>query len=217
MTQMILKRVIYFVFFGASICFLSGCAFDDFVVKKDGDNVTAVVPTSPLEDTNYVPVLNKWMKNVQLYSGLELYFQGYAVLMSPEMIKAYEKRVFLIHGNLNEVDSHLAGPKGTISVFLNAFSKSTSYRDFDNSKIWSYTLKYHGNIITNPSIYRYRNMSEMTAYFPESSSWSRIYTLSFVIPKELEQEKKGDNKVIFSMKSAESQSEYTWDENVANR
>jgi hypothetical protein len=60
-------------------------------------------------------------------------------------------------------------------------------------------------------------MSEMTAYFPESSSWSRIYTLSFVIPKELEQEKKGDNKVIFSMKSAESQSEYTWDENVANR
>ena len=78
-------------------------------------------------------------------------------------------------------------------------------------------MYYHGQWLSHPFVYRYRNGAAMDAYFPGGPIWSRMYTAVFTIPEDLERKKKYDTKVVFSMKSGESQSEFTWDKNVADR
>lgn len=214
---MILKRTGYFLFFAVTALVLSGCVFGDFVIKKDEDKVDASVPTSPMEDVGYASVLNKWMKSVQLYSGLELYFQGYAVLMSSEMKTAYQKRAIEIQGASANLDPHLFNSADTVSIFINSFSRNLSYREFDDDRVWNLSLYYHGLQLTHPVVYRYRNTAAIDPYFPRETVWSRAYAVVFTLPKDLDSKKKDDNKVIFYMKSGESKSEYTWDENVGDR
>lgn len=207
---MTLRSLIYFLFFTSSISFLSGCVlFGNIVVKKDTDQVQAKVPIKAFEDPEYAPELEKWLKKVELYNGFELYFRGYAVFMSQQMQRAYNDHLIKIQGNSSQVDEHLVVPQDKVAVFVNVFSRSLSYREFDNPKIWNFSLRYHGQLLTNPDIHRYRNSASVEPYFPMDTTWDRAYAVVFQIPKHMERDT--DPKVTFFMKSGESQSEYTWD------
>ena len=62
-------------------------------------------------DTVYNPLLQKWSREVSLYKDFEMSLSGSAILMSPEMVEAYEKKMQKMDGNLLRLDKNLVSKK----------------------------------------------------------------------------------------------------------
>ncbi len=185
-------------------------------------------PPSALDDAKYLPVLEKWRKNVSSYKDLELRFKASAVLISPEMEESYKFRLFEIQGSQAKVDNKIVLSKDTVSVVVDFFTKTEAFLNLADENLWNLSLTIHGKSINPNSINRYRQKEQLLPFFPMSTEWGRYYIVVFKLPYELRDgseakeffQKKElqpdllpgqDSTIVFSMNSSEARAKFTWD------
>ncbi len=211
------NRIIKYNFIFIAIFFLCSCSSvqKESPSQKDvtqeyvslSKDAQAFVPESPMEDSEYAPVLLRWQRDVTLYKDLQLYFVGSAVLISSEMQSAYRKRVEKIQGVSAKLDSNIISEnQDMVPVVITSYTPIYKFTEVDNDKIWNLALSYNNKWIRPSSIVYYRNKAVFQSYFPTGSVWSRMYVIQFHIPHFDESQK----NIVFSMHSGIAKADYYW-------
>ena len=165
-------------------------------------------------DTVYNPLLQKWSREVSLYKDFEMSLSGSAILMSPEMVEAYEKKMQKMDGNLLRLDKNLVSKKeDVVSILMIMFSSFKKMNDFDDSDSWNKTLYFQNKWISASNVVEYKNKSGFIPYFPVESHWSKVYVVQFQVPQLKESLSKigtADAPLVFSLHSGIVNADFYW-------
>jgi hypothetical protein len=219
---------LYFVCLASLLRTLAYCFFFLFYSSCSTLSTDSYSPSSPWDDANYEPVLEKWRKSVSIYKDLELRFRTSAVLITPEMEVFYKIRFAEILGSQAKIDDKIVSSKDTISVVVDVFTKTESFLDLTDETLWNLSLTIQGKSVKPNSINHYRKKELLSPFFPKSTLWSRYYIIVFKLPyellngvesKEFFQKKESqpdlpqgqDSTIVFSMNSGEAQAKFIWD------
>lgn len=142
------------------------------------------VPPGPAEDEQYSPVLNRWSRDIQVFSKFQNKVQVTAVLLADEMRRAVAERLSRLRGNTDGL-AVLSDSSGgaRLGMLVSVFTPENSYLNLDDKSLWSLSLRIGPNQQGPMYVRKVSDKTLLQPFFAHIHQWSQDYLLVFDFPE----------------------------------
>lgn len=150
-----------------------------------GSKTAGSLPLGPAEDTQYFPVVQKWTRNVQVFSQFQNRIEMTAVLLPDEMRRAVAERLSRLRGHSDglSVLSEAPGGVARLGLLVSVFTPETPYMNLDERSLWSLNLRIGAQQQQPMFVRRVADKTVLEPFFTHIHRWSQDYLLVFDFPE----------------------------------
>ena len=156
---------------------LGGVLFSAAACTTTSQESAAMVPPTPIEDSAYAPILQKWSREAHVVEHFQKQVDINAVLFTDEMRRAYAERFARLRGNADAQLEDIGS--GKLGFVVSVFSPVTDYLELDNRLLWTISARSGAQNVTTPTVRRLQSKTPFEAFFPFISRWSQDYLVIF--------------------------------------